>query len=132
MKLRGRIEAPALGAEGAQFLSARGAKRKAHHGPLQRLLGGEPPSSDTRESCALLNRMSSSEMQKATNPAAKTHPTAAAPSPLKGFVAPTEIPPMVQPNTQAAKKPVDPAGILAVTWNVAESSVAVPRIGNGV
>src|SRR5579862_3802863 len=38
VKLRGRAEAPALGAEGAQFLSARGAKQEAHHGPLQRLL----------------------------------------------------------------------------------------------
>jgi hypothetical protein len=39
VKLRGRTEAPALGAEGAQFLSARGAKPQAYHGPLQRLLG---------------------------------------------------------------------------------------------
>jgi len=38
VKLRGRTEAPALGAEGAQFLSARGAKPQAPHGPLQRLL----------------------------------------------------------------------------------------------
>jgi hypothetical protein len=38
VKLRGRAEAPD-GAEGAQFLSARGAKPQAHHGPLQRLLG---------------------------------------------------------------------------------------------
>jgi hypothetical protein len=37
VKLRGRAEAPD-GAEGAQFLSARGAKPQAHHGPLQRLL----------------------------------------------------------------------------------------------
>jgi hypothetical protein len=37
--LRGRTEAP-LGAEGAQSLSARGAKPEAPHGPLQRLLGG--------------------------------------------------------------------------------------------
>jgi hypothetical protein len=36
-KLRGRAEVP-NGAEGAQFLSARGAKPQAHHGPLQRLL----------------------------------------------------------------------------------------------
>src|ERR1700730_9291496 len=34
VKLRGRTQAP-HGAEGAQFLSARGAKPKAHHGPLQ-------------------------------------------------------------------------------------------------
>jgi hypothetical protein len=40
VKLRGRTEAPALGAEGAQFLSARGAKPEAFHGPLQRLLDG--------------------------------------------------------------------------------------------
>jgi len=40
VKLRGRTEAPALGAEGAQSPSARGAKQEAHHGPLQRLLGG--------------------------------------------------------------------------------------------
>ena len=39
MKLRGRKEAPD-GAEGAHFLSARGAKPQAHHGPLQRLLAG--------------------------------------------------------------------------------------------
>jgi hypothetical protein len=39
VKLRGRIEAPAHGAEGAQSLSARGANPEAHHGPLQRLLG---------------------------------------------------------------------------------------------
>ena len=38
MKLRGRTEAPALGAEGAQFPSARGANTEAPHGPLQRLL----------------------------------------------------------------------------------------------
>jgi hypothetical protein len=38
VKLRGRAEAPD-GAEGAQSLSARGAKPQAHHGPLQRLLG---------------------------------------------------------------------------------------------
>jgi hypothetical protein len=37
VKLRGRPEAPD-GAEGAQFLSARGAKPQAHHGPLQRWL----------------------------------------------------------------------------------------------
>jgi hypothetical protein len=37
VKLRGRTEAPD-GAEGAQFLSARGAKPQAHHGPLKRLL----------------------------------------------------------------------------------------------
>jgi hypothetical protein len=42
VKLRGRPEAPATGAEGAQFLSARGAKQEAHHGPLQRLLEGTP------------------------------------------------------------------------------------------
>jgi hypothetical protein len=30
---------PGKGAEGAQFLSARGAKPEAPHGPLQRLLG---------------------------------------------------------------------------------------------
>ena len=39
MKLRGRTEAPP-DAEGAQFLSARGAKPQAPHGPLQRLLDG--------------------------------------------------------------------------------------------
>src|SRR5580700_7123595 len=38
VKLRGRTEAPALGAEGAQFLSARGDKPTTPHGPLQRLL----------------------------------------------------------------------------------------------
>src|SRR5436853_3140763 len=37
VKLRGRTEAPD-GAEGAEFLSARGAKPQAHHGPLRRLL----------------------------------------------------------------------------------------------
>src|SRR5580658_1670966 len=37
VKLRGRTEAP-HGAEGAQFLGARGAKPQARHGPLQRLL----------------------------------------------------------------------------------------------
>src|ERR1700752_723310 len=40
VKLRGRTEAPAPGAEGAQFLCARGGKPEASHGPLQRLLGG--------------------------------------------------------------------------------------------
>jgi hypothetical protein len=40
VKLRGRTEAPDHGAEGAQFLSARGANPEAPHGPLQRLLGG--------------------------------------------------------------------------------------------
>jgi len=39
VKLRGRTEAPAHGAEGAQFLSARGDNIEAPHGPLQRLLG---------------------------------------------------------------------------------------------
>jgi len=38
VKLSGRAEAPAHGAEGAQFLSARGAKQEAPHGTLQRLL----------------------------------------------------------------------------------------------
>ena len=42
VKLRGRTEAPALGAEGAQFLSARGDSRRAPHGPLQQLLGPRP------------------------------------------------------------------------------------------
>jgi hypothetical protein len=39
VKLRGRAPKPD-GAEGAQSLSARGAQPEAHHGPLQRLLGG--------------------------------------------------------------------------------------------
>jgi hypothetical protein len=43
VKLRGRTEAPALGAEGAQSLGARGAKPEAHHGPLQRLLEAGGP-----------------------------------------------------------------------------------------
>ena len=38
VKLRGRAEAPALGAEGAQSPSARADKLQAPHGPLQRLL----------------------------------------------------------------------------------------------
>jgi len=38
VKLRGRTEAPALAAEGAEFPNARGANQEAHHGPLQRLL----------------------------------------------------------------------------------------------
>jgi hypothetical protein len=38
VKLRGRTEAP----EGAQSLSARGAKLQAPHGPLQRLLEVSP------------------------------------------------------------------------------------------
>jgi len=38
VKLRGRVTTPD-GAEGAQSLSARGAKPLTHHGPLQRLLG---------------------------------------------------------------------------------------------
>ena len=38
-ELRGRTEAPAIGAEGAQYLSARGANPEASHGPLQRWLG---------------------------------------------------------------------------------------------
>jgi hypothetical protein len=37
VKLRGRTTT-AESAEGAQFLSARGAKPQAHHGPLERLL----------------------------------------------------------------------------------------------
>jgi hypothetical protein len=45
VKLRGRTEAPALGAEGAQSLRARGAKPQAPHGPLQRLLDGAPVAS---------------------------------------------------------------------------------------
>jgi len=40
VKLRGRTEAPD-GAEGAQFLGARGAKQTTLHGPLQRLLADE-------------------------------------------------------------------------------------------
>src|SRR5579862_1822919 len=40
VKLRGRTEAPALGAEGAQALRAQGDNPEAPHGPLQRLLGG--------------------------------------------------------------------------------------------
>ena len=42
VKLRGRAEAPANGAEGAQSLSARGADPEALHGPLQRLLEVAP------------------------------------------------------------------------------------------
>ena len=42
MKLRGRAEAPAIDAEGAQFPSARGDNPEAHHGPLQRLLEDAP------------------------------------------------------------------------------------------
>ena len=38
VQLRGRTEAPD-GGEGAQSLSARGAKPQAHHGSYQRLLG---------------------------------------------------------------------------------------------
>jgi len=38
VKLRGRTGAPAIGAEGAQSLSARGDNPEALHGPLQRLL----------------------------------------------------------------------------------------------
>ena len=47
MKLRGRTEAPAHGAEGAPFPSARGANQEALHGPLQRLLdaAGKLPAS---------------------------------------------------------------------------------------
>src|SRR5438477_11874084 len=41
VKLRGRTGAPD-GAEGAQSLSARGAKPQAHHGPLQRWLDSMP------------------------------------------------------------------------------------------
>src|SRR4029077_20426033 len=41
VKLRARAEAPD-GAEGAQFLGARGVNPQAHHGPLQRLLAGSP------------------------------------------------------------------------------------------
>jgi hypothetical protein len=40
-EVEGRTEAPAHGAEGAQFLSARGATPEPHHGPLQRLLDGD-------------------------------------------------------------------------------------------
>ena len=42
VKLRGRAPTPD-GAEGAQFLSARGAKPIAPHGLLQRWLDGMPP-----------------------------------------------------------------------------------------
>jgi hypothetical protein len=42
VKLSGRAEAPAIGAEGAQFLSARGDNPEAPHGPLQRLLEVSP------------------------------------------------------------------------------------------
>jgi hypothetical protein len=38
VKLRGRAEAPAIGAEGAEFPSARGDNTEAPHGPLERLL----------------------------------------------------------------------------------------------
>ena len=131
MKLRGRTEAPDS-AEGAQFLCARGAKPQAHHGPLQRLLGGETPSSDASASCALLNRMSSSDIEKAANPAARTQPTAATSSPVNGLVAPAATPPIVQPSAQATKKPVGPKGIREHTRSSSDSTVAVPRIGNGV
>lgn len=43
VKLRGRTEAPAIGAEGAQVLSARCAEQTPHHGPLQRLLDASIP-----------------------------------------------------------------------------------------
>src|SRR2546425_684354 len=57
MKLRGRAEAPD-GAEGAQFLSARGAKPQAHHGPLQRLLEGIPTAPHTCRSADALAQVS--------------------------------------------------------------------------
>src|SRR5215467_11511227 len=64
VKLTGRAEAPDS-AEGAQFLSARGAKPKAHYGPLQRLLD------DRRARCL-------SECKSKTLPsAAATRPTMA-------------------------------------------------------
>ena len=51
VKLRGRAEATANGAEGAQFISARGAQPQAHHGPLQRLLAGTGASPPRKPSC---------------------------------------------------------------------------------
>src|SRR5579863_1715031 len=50
VKLRGRTEAPAPGAEGAQFLSARGTKPEALHGPLQRWLDSGHSISDQTDS----------------------------------------------------------------------------------
>src|ERR1700741_3607144 len=51
VKLRGRTEAPD-GAEGAQFLSAGGAKQEAPHGPLQRLLDRTRSSSKSRSTAS--------------------------------------------------------------------------------
>jgi hypothetical protein len=53
VKLRGRTEAPANGAEGAQFPSARGANPEAHHGPLQRLLGAMKRHAAVSTACVL-------------------------------------------------------------------------------
>jgi len=68
VKLRGRAEAPD-GAEGAQFLSARGDSPEAPHGPLQRLLDC------TRASRDLARRRAMSVPEKdsanTTNPAKK-------------------------------------------------------------
>ena len=55
MKLRGRTEAPD-GAEGAQFLSARGAKPQAPHGPLQRLLDVNGTSASHSTQASMLRR----------------------------------------------------------------------------
>jgi hypothetical protein len=66
VKLRGRTEALALGAEGAQFLSARGAKPEAHHGPLRRLLGFivDPSHRGSRDKVrSLLNAPNASGLQ---------------------------------------------------------------------
>ena len=54
VKLRGRAEARD-GAEGAQSLSARGAKPQAHHGPLQQLLEGSLRRSHTSSGSTAIN-----------------------------------------------------------------------------
>ena len=78
VKLRGRTEAPALDAEGAQFLSARGANQEAPHGPLgrdvrrQHRLGDRhlqaPPTSFASHVCHPSNEPSVWERESSTQP----------------------------------------------------------------
>jgi hypothetical protein len=69
VELRGRAEAPAIGAEGAQSLSARGANQEAHHGPLQRWLDGAPPSLVHKDdSCSSVYRHGEPEPERELAP----------------------------------------------------------------
>ena len=103
VKLRGRTEAPALGAEGAQFLGARGAKPQAPHGPLQRWLG-DPNEATPRPKQAPSSAPAVTPMQRtAQMPTASPTTTPTRPNPNGCPSAEPQLPPKLPPATNERK-----------------------------